>query len=177
LVAWVSPARAANIVTDPGFESGLSAPWFYIFWGSDADAHSGTLAATTSCFGPCEVWQDLPTVSGQTYDLSFWFKSDAAPSGAGGELTVGWDGVTVLSLTNIVGGYTQYTVQGLLAGASPDELRFTAGSNGATLHLDDIVVEGRTIPEPSTLLLMLGGTSLVIAHLASGLTTRGRIPG
>ncbi|MFI5314766.1 MAG: hypothetical protein ACHQ6T_03640 [Myxococcota bacterium] len=179
LVAWVSPARAANIVTNPGFESGLAAPWFYIFWGLDSDAHSGTLAATTSCSGPCNLFQDLTTVSGQKYDLSFWFKSDGGPTGGGGDLTVSWDGAAVLSLTNIVGGYTQYTVPGLVAGASPDQLGFAAGSNGATLHLDDVVVDGHAIPEPSTMLLLLGGTSLVIAaaQLASGVTASKRIRG
>jgi hypothetical protein len=91
ILASAAPA-AANIVVNPGFESGSLAPWVSNTSSSDpwtigptaTQVHSGNFDASTGCVGPqCTdqtnlatagyLYQDLTTVSGNIYNLTFWF--------------------------------------------------------------------------------------------------------
>src|SRR5690349_5840839 len=88
--AFASPASAANIVLNPGFETGTFANWVAnpssgFAWSVSSGAqHSGQFYADTGCVGapcitpdpnPAGAWlyQDLATTVGQSYVLSFWY--------------------------------------------------------------------------------------------------------
>jgi hypothetical protein len=154
--------RAGNIVVNPGFELGLanwtldnnSTPWFI-----NTQPHSGSLDIESQCFGAICVdpvngtffYQDLPTVIGQKYDLSFWAFFEGAPD----EIKVTWGSVTALDIVNPVVPndiYAQYSTTNLLATSSITRLEFFGRQDpNQSLGVDDISV---TVPEPSTLLLI-----------------------
>src|SRR5579872_6551918 len=105
----VIPAAGANVVANPGFESGLTDWTGSADWGSGNFAvHSGTLEAYTQCVGaPCItgptsfLYQDLATTAGQTYDLSFWYRFQGPSSPVGpNELRTLAGGTVVSDLVN-----------------------------------------------------------------------------
>jgi len=160
---------AGNIVLNPGFELGVanwtfdnnSTPWFV-----DSIPHSGALDIASQCFGAICInpvngtffYQDLPTVIGQTYNLSFWAFFEGAPD----EIKVTWGGSTALDILNPVvpnDVYAQYSTTNLLATSSTTRLEFFGRQDpNLNLGVDDIVVA--PTPEPSTLLLF--GVALAI---------------
>jgi hypothetical protein len=156
-------AMATNIVVNPGFEQGLagwhvnnnSTPWFI-----DTIPHSGNLEIASPCAGAACLdptngaffYQDLPTVIGQTYSLSFW----AFFEGPTDEIKVTWGGVTALDILNPAvpnDVYAQYSVSNsLLASSGTTRLEFFGRQDpNLNLGVDDIAV---TAPEPSTVLLI-----------------------
>jgi hypothetical protein len=164
-------ATASNIVVNPGFEQGLAgwtlstnnpAPWFL-----DTIPDTGTFDIASPCFGvgcldPVNgafFYQDLPTVIGQTYSLSFFAFFEGAPD----EIKVTWGGVTALDVVNPAvpnDVYAQYSLLNtLVASSTTTRLEFFGRQDpNQNLGVDDIAV---TAPEPSTLLLT--GVALLIA--------------
>lgn len=82
VVASVAPALGANLLTNPGFESGL-AGWTFVNpahplppadWGLDSFAFAGMNSVRFGHAGALTVLkQDVPAlVPGQQYELSFW---------------------------------------------------------------------------------------------------------
>jgi hypothetical protein len=154
---------AGNIVVNPGFELGLanwtldnnSTPWFI-----DTNPHSGTFDIASQCAGAICVdpvngtffYQNLPTVIGQTYNLSFWAFFEGAPD----EIKVTWGGSTALDILNPAvpnDVYAQYSTTNLLATSSTTRLEFFGRQDpNQNLGVDDIVVAAT--PEPSTLLMI-----------------------
>jgi hypothetical protein len=83
IVLGASPALAANILTNPGFETGALSPWFQDFNGTPtepedwnvtgADAHSGAFSATV--IGNKSIRQDFAPVStDDIVEFSYWLK-------------------------------------------------------------------------------------------------------
>ena len=167
-------ATASNIVFNPSFEQGLlgwtvnnsnPAPWFI-----DTNPHTGSLEIASPCLGAgcldsvtgAFFYQDLPTVIGQTYSLSFWAFFEGAPD----EIKVTWGGVTALDIVNPAvtdDVYTQYSLLNtLVASSTTTRLQFFGRQDpNLNLGVDDIAV---TAPEPSTLLLT-GAALLMLAGL------------
>ena len=163
-------ANAGNIVLNPGFESGLlnwtldnnSTPWFI-----DTNPHTGNFDIANQCVGSICVdpvrgsffYQDLATVAGQTYDLSFWAFFEGAPD----EVKVTWGGVTALDIVNPAvpnDVYAKYSTTDLLATTSSTRLEFFGRQDpNQDLGVDDISVTAN--PEPSTFALI--GVALLIA--------------
>ncbi len=162
----------ADIVVNGGFETGdLTGwttnpapaggfPWTVETTGGlgPGFANSGNYYASTGCVGAgcldpiTGAWltQTLPTIAGQTYDLSFAYDPYL---GSPVELQVQWGGATVLDLMNSNSpGYTVYTVDDLLATSASTPLTFLGRDDPSFDGLDDVAVS--PTPEPSTLVLV-----------------------
>src|SRR5579871_3073733 len=158
-----SAAFGANIVVNPGFETGSFAPWVANTssdhaWCVDCTgpgAFAGTNWASTGCVGaqcitndtsalnPVGAWlyQDLSTVASTVYTLSFEFASAGTPM----ELEVLWNGSTVLDLTGLASGpYTLYTVNNLTAVGSTTRLEFLGRQDPSYDGLDNVCVSSST---------------------------------
>jgi hypothetical protein len=198
-------ASGANIVLNPGFEEGnaatgvdftnwkavflvrFSRPWYTVSTGtfnvSGASPNGGDFFAESYCPGPdcitiplSAFYQDLPTITGQTYTLSFWYdlgscKSNIGPNlpppksdGCGTEeLNVLWGGNAAFDLAATPSGTTDpgwvlATVEGLQATADSTRLEFLGRQDPAGLAVDDISVSPVSpVSEPSSMVLLGGG--------------------
>ena len=82
VVALGISANAQNLLTNPGFEGGLT-PWaagttasYSAPAISNADAHNGTNSAGyTSVTATTGFYQNVPVVAGKTYVITFWYKA------------------------------------------------------------------------------------------------------
>ena len=83
VVALGISANAQNLLTNPGFEGGLT-PWaagadirFSAPVISSTDAHSGTNSAgyTSKVTATTGFYQNVPVVAGKTYEITFWYKA------------------------------------------------------------------------------------------------------
>jgi hypothetical protein len=168
-------AMAGNIFVNPGFESGLLG-WTVV---NDPDqqvimlntnSHSGSLDIESQCVGAVcltssgqSFFQDLPTVIGTTYNLSFWAFFDGFAAGQPDELKITWGGITAFDIVDPAVPdmvYAGYGAPNLLATTSTTRLQFFGRQDiGQSLGVDDIAVV--VSPEPSTLLLL--GVALLIA--------------
>lgn len=82
VVALGISANAQNLLTNPGFESGL-APWaagttatYSAPTISTTDVHSGSNAAGYSTVtATTGFYQNVPVVTGKTYVITFWYKA------------------------------------------------------------------------------------------------------
>jgi hypothetical protein len=153
----------ANIVVNPGFETGDFTGWTTNSWGvSQVNPHSGDWAAFTVCVGadctdPASpfnsfLYQDLTTISGAQYNLSFWFDTGDFPT-EGSELSVYWGGVLVADFVNVDTSflYQQAVIPNLTATGSTTRLEFFGRQDPSVLFLDDIDVEAVStgVPEPA----------------------------
>lgn len=175
--AMTAASAHANLVSNSGFELGAT-DW--TITGPDTsvnlfDPHSGLRAANFFSSGAAGTFsQDIATVVGQSYDISFWLMNNDGPSNSF-DVTFG--------LTTLVGGgtpplpivdtapfaYTQYTFAGIVATNAVTTLSFTGRSVPGTISLDDIVVVAgaaavTAVPEPG---------SALVGLLALGLCTVG----
>jgi hypothetical protein len=181
-----------NLVANAGFETNDMTDWTD---GSTAGVQSwivvngvsGVLPNTgdsfaitncegSSCISPTSaggfISQDLNTIAGQSYTLSFYLSTEdidlRAPKGTASptEAAVYWQGVQVFDLPNPVSapGYAQYTVTGLLATSSIMTLRFNGRADSGFLAMDDVSVTA-AVPEPASWASMLVG--LAAACLAA----------
>jgi hypothetical protein len=155
----------ANIVQNPGFETGDFTDWSAYGWGpANYTAHSGSWSAGTGCVGTvwgCYVSQTLATVPGIEYDFSVWVQESAGPTS---ELAVQWGGVTVLDVVNPANNtwpstWVRLTVPSLLATGSSTELTIYGRQDPAGIYIDDIAVEpvDGAVPEPATVGFVTAG--------------------
>jgi VCBS repeat-containing protein len=115
--------------SDPGI-----APAFFGLGGASGN-YVALLAASSL---PQSLSQDVSTTPGQQYTLSFVLGGD--PDGSSG-LTVTWDGSTILSLSQVPLGFTQYTfnVTGDVFDFSTP-LSFNYSDDGDGILLDQVAV-------------------------------------
>ena len=179
-IACLGPlAIAQNLVLNPGFETGAFAPWVERAWGIGgvASSHSGTHYADTGCVGAtcirpspaagAYLYQDIATVPGTSYTLTFFYFPGPAGGGSA-ELQALW-GPTATPLTTGGAGvctgncvfdntsigssvYVQYTVPNLVATSTSMRLEFLGRQDPASDGLDDIVltaVSAAPVPTPA----------------------------
>ena len=176
LSAFAVQASAANIVTDPGFESGTPSSYTGDMgdgWvvtagtgaicnnsgagcGSAGVAHTGAQMAFLDWSDSLNtITQTLTTVIGQTYTISYWV-ADMHPNFL--EVTFGgstlFDGTAPTNGLGSPDDYVQYTFTSTATSTST-VLAFSGQRTigGGTL-LDDVsVTPGAAVPEPATWLL------------------------
>lgn len=165
-----STAVHANLVANAGFETGDFTGWTPIgtsatFSGVDSNApHSGTYGAFFGEVGSTGgISQSVATTAGETYHVSFWLQNEADVLGVDSpnSFEFGWDGTSVLTLTNAPAfGYTEYGFNLIASGAST-EVKFTFRHEPAFWGLDDV-----TVPEPGSLALvgLAGGLAAMLGR-------------
>jgi hypothetical protein len=152
----------ANLVQNPGFETGNLAPWIeawpnppdpytHVQAGGVGASHSGThYLAMGAIPGINSVTQNINgTVAGQIYTICFWLKHDPTPPSSGSgqnSFEVRWGGRALFTLVGNLGfDWTQYRFTVRATGT--DALRFDAQEVPAFWHLDDVgVYAGGPIP-------------------------------
>ena len=159
---FLAPTSAhADLVTNGNFAAG-SAGWTYnpsssFPW---AFENNGTYSfASTGCVGPqcitgttaqqAYLFQNLTTVAGDTYTLSFAYTPAA---GTPTELLVLFGGTSADDLVNVAftGSLVTYTVSGLVASSSSTELEFLGRQDPSFDQLTDVSVNlGSGIPAPT----------------------------
>jgi Carbohydrate binding domain/PEP-CTERM motif len=157
------PASAAELVTNGGFETGDFTGWTQsgntgatLVTSNSAYVHSGTYGAALGPVGSQgTLSQLLNTVSGETYNISFWLRND-------GGIPNSFDaffGTQQLLATAAQGTSAFYNFTYTATGSSPTELRFDFQQNPAFWGLDDVSVQGvmGAVPEPATWAMMLLG--------------------
>jgi hypothetical protein len=154
------PAKA-NLITNPGFETGDFTGWFAptssvvgAFGG--VSPHTGNFQAVN--FGGGTLSQTLATTAGQSYTVDFW-----AATNGGGQFQVLWGGSTVFShLFAGPTGYTEFTFNVTASSAStPIQFQDLFGF----LFLDDISVTPAGVPDGGSTVSLLGCALLGLAAL------------
>ena len=161
------PAKA-NLITNPGFETGDLTGWTSsMFLGSQTfngqAPHSGNFQAVNN-FEPASISQSVATTPGAAYMVSFF--AAAPPIRPNVTMTVTFGATTIFShLFNSITGYTEYTVN-VTASSASSALNFNVDGSGFVL-LDDISVGLARVgvPDGGTTVSLLGCALLGLAAL------------
>ena len=169
-LAVVGFAANANLVTNGDFEAG-STGWTFLGMGvSNSWGVGGSSGALTGCVGHSCVstlgssaffQQNLTTLPGQSYNLSFWVGEDAGPTS---EMSVFWGGSLVADILNPANntlnfitnpGMVQFNFNNLLATGATTSLEIHGRQDPAGISFDNVSVESaNAVPEPASLALM-----------------------
>jgi hypothetical protein len=137
-----SPAYAANLVTNPGFESGSVSPWACAGGlGSvqGATVHSGTKALQGNPSGSdlARCAQTVPVAPSSAYTLTMWAR------GGGGYVYLGVTGGTSTWSPATAGAWTQLTVTYTTTASQTSlEVYVTGWYGQPTYYADDFDLEG-----------------------------------
>ena len=153
---------AGNLVVNCGFETGNLTGWSNT--GNTGFSSVSASGAATGSFG----WftgpvgslgflsQNIATVAGQTYTITFSLRADA---GTPNNFAVTFGGVAGPSFTNTAAfPFTVFTFNAVATGAVT-QLQFAFRHDPAFWSLDDVSVvpAGAAVPEPATMLLLGSG--------------------
>ena len=134
-------------IVNGGFETGDLTGWSpsnasaqFLALGGQFGNYSAKLET-----GAASLSQDVATVSGTHYTVSFYVIGD--PESSSNSLQVSWGGSTLLVATDLFGGITHYTfdVVGDPSSATT-ALTFTSTDDGPGLYVDQIIVSADTAP-------------------------------
>lgn len=152
----------ANLVSNGGFETGDFTDWTQ-FGNTGATGvstlsptgvgpHSGSFLGFFGAVGSDGgIFQNLTTVMGQTYNLTFWLANDP---GTPNDFSILWNGATIFSQVDASPfGYTLFSFSGLLATGTSTQLAFSFRQDPRYFELDDVSV---TTPDGGNTVLLLG---------------------
>jgi hypothetical protein len=137
-----SPAYAANLVTNPGFESGSLSPWTCatgLGAVQTTTVHTGThaLQGNPSASDLAKCSQTIPVAANSAYTLTMWAR------GGGGYVYLGVTGGTSTWSPNSASTWTQLTVTyTTTAGQTSLEVYVTGWYGQPTYYADDFDLEG-----------------------------------
>lgn len=170
---------SANLVVNPGFESGEATPWVFESAMNQevvtTVVKSGTYVLKTAVIATKNLNQTITVVNGKEYKLSFWYYIDGASTGNGFRV---WttSGATI----NLPSSTTYFNTK---ASWQYVETTFTASANvlvlnlrtynGCTLYLDDfeLTTDETTItPISGSPFTVIGETSKAITGLTASTT-------
>src|SRR4029077_17499919 len=159
------PAKA-NLITNPGFETGNFTGWTEVGVGvvggpvNGVFPHSGNFQAVLA---GASLSQSVATTPSASYTIGFWLASSLSGSNS---LVVTWGGSTILTLTNQSAfGYTHYTFTETTSTVST-ALAFNSTAFRGGWHLDDISVEpAGAVPDGGTTVSLLGCALVGLAGL------------
>lgn len=174
LFGVASHAQAAtNLVINGGFEDGNTGWTFFAPWGplpapnAGLTRFDGDWVGSTACSFSCPLDQSLPTVAGQSYNLSFAYNAGEASGLAGTpgfvELKVYWGTTLVKDILGGPIGWNEFTINNLVAPTESTQLEFVGIKVPNRIGLDDVSVSG--VPEPATWIMMILGFGFVGASL------------
>ena len=159
----------ANLVSNPGFETGSFSSWtqfgdttFDGVGSSSPDGtppHSGNFLAFFGAVGTTSGIMQTLTAPAGTFNVDFWLAAGGADGASFFQASLG--GNTFYTL-NDGGGFSYIHVVATVAAGTNPVLQFTSENNPSWWDLDDINVTA--VPEPGTLgLIAFGGLGLVAA--------------
>ena len=160
----LGPSHAfANLITNPGFETGDFTGW--TLSGTDTadiivttnDPLDGTYVAQLgSVGGQGYLSQTVAVTPGQKYDISFWLLHDNGLEPSTSNWSVSFGGTTLDSHTNVGQfDYTQFSYTGVAGGTGL--FQFGAQTNIGWFRLDDISVTAESsVPDGGSTAAMLG---------------------
>jgi hypothetical protein len=158
------PAKA-NLVTNPGFETGDFTGWTVTGSAQVTGTlgflpHSGSFQAhiTTG-----SITQTLVTTAAQSYTISFWL---ASPSGQAGDTFVAkWGGSTIFTEPAQPLAYSEFTFTETASSTSTALQFLGIGSGKTDWLLDDVSVTPTTVPDGGSTVSLLGFALLGLAAL------------
>lgn len=173
LILFAGTGFAANILVNPGFETGALAPWFNstdfcggCTWSvTSSDSHTGTFSAMVS--GNRLIEQDFDPVSTALItEVSLWLRMPGGPTAIAAVFFKYSDSSTEENIvTLLTTGWTQFDVTAFLdPGKSLSGVGVfgcTGCGGGSTTFTDDWIVDAPVgVPEPSATwaLVALGST-------------------
>lgn len=172
-LAISGPARAVNILTNGGFETGDFTGWTLsgntTFFAPAVNCPGAPFVPEGNCdasFGPVEslgtLSQTFATQAGRTYLVSFDFASDGGTPSA---FSASFGGVPLISLADLAASPYQLLSFLVLASGPTTTLTFNFRDDPGFLNLDAVSV---SIPEPATLALLgIGMTGLLLRRRRS----------
>jgi len=157
------PAHATTLVTNGSFED----PAVFFGWTQIGDSQFNAVicdeAPDGNCFasfgavgGTGGISQDLATVAGQIYTISFYLSPDGSSPSL---VSVSFGGTLLLNLTDPPASDFQQLVFTAIAPTNTTTLSFTFRDDPGSINLDAVSVDVNATPEPATLGLM--GLALV----------------
>ena len=144
LIGLATPASAANLLTNPGFETGSLSGWSCSGGSvvtSPVRSGSYALAATASASDHARCAQTVTVQPGTTYTVSAWVRGNPVYLGVTGGAST-W---------TAAGAYTQLSLSFTTGAAQTSAELYLHGWYGAgTYHADDVVLDGPGGGQPGT---------------------------
>jgi hypothetical protein len=169
LAGFSTSASAVNLVANGGFETGDFASWTH-FGGVDSQdgvcnnacPHSGTFGASFgTLFSDSGITQDIVTVPGAHYTVSFWFRNRTLGEGISNDFLISFGGATLTSGTNVSPFlYTLFSFDAV-ANSTSSTLSFSFRNEPSFFNLDDVTVEAAATPLPAAFPLFAAGGTLL----------------
>jgi hypothetical protein len=172
VIGTALPSFAANVVSNPGFETGDFTSWtqfgdtFFDSVGSGAE-HTGTFGAS---FGAVDsvsgIFQDVTVDANSTYNVDFWLRNLGDVNLGEGEASsfeVLFDGVSLTSLSNSAAfGYQFFHFTAATDNDNTARLEFRFRHDPSFWNLDDVCADNARngacstptdVPEPAGMAL------------------------